>query len=423
MEFVLLGLIVLSFPIVAIVALVKAVGLDDRMRRLELRFAEIDARIAAGATAAAPAPTTPPMPAEAPGHAPIAEPEPSPTPEAMLQPEPVAAAASPAEAAPISGPAPHQAGFEERFGTKWVVWVGGVALALGGIFLVRYSIEAGLIGPKTRLFFGALFAAGLVAAGEWTRRQESLSGFAGVQSAYIPGMLTAAGTTVAYAVVYAAYALYGFLAPAVAFVLLGIVALATLAAALLHGPTLAALGLVGAYVTPLLVSSDKPSFWALYIYLAVVTAAAFVLANFRLWLWLAVTALAFSAAWLLPGLATAPVSELPAHVFHMAVGFALVAALIVAGLLWGPPAEPGKIDAVSSNAVLVYLVAAALFVLVSRHHPLALTAFTVLTVATLAIAWHTDSASGTVPVAAVLAALVIARWAFDVEINQLTAAP
>ena len=47
MEFVLLGLIVLSFPIVAIVALVKAVGLDDRMRRLELRFAEIDARIAA----------------------------------------------------------------------------------------------------------------------------------------------------------------------------------------------------------------------------------------------------------------------------------------------------------------------------------------------------------------------------------------
>ena len=42
-------------------------------------------------------------------------------------------------------------------------------------------------------------------------------------------------------------------------------------------------------MTPLLVSSQEPSFWALYIYLAVVTAAAFVLANFRLWLWLAVT--------------------------------------------------------------------------------------------------------------------------------------
>ena len=41
MEFVLLGLIVLSFPIIAIVALVKSVGLSDRMRRLELRFAEL----------------------------------------------------------------------------------------------------------------------------------------------------------------------------------------------------------------------------------------------------------------------------------------------------------------------------------------------------------------------------------------------
>src|SRR6185312_12036966 len=47
----------------------------------------------------------------------------------------------------------------------------------------------------------------------------------------------------------------------------GIVALATLAAALLHGPALAGIGLVGAYVTPLLVSTGHPNYWALYIYL------------------------------------------------------------------------------------------------------------------------------------------------------------
>ena len=33
MEFVLLGLMVLSFPIIAIVALVKSIGLGDRLRR------------------------------------------------------------------------------------------------------------------------------------------------------------------------------------------------------------------------------------------------------------------------------------------------------------------------------------------------------------------------------------------------------
>src|ERR1700736_3911917 len=40
---------------------------------------------------------------------------------------------------PLPQPGP---GFEERIGTRWVVWVGGLTLALGGFFMVRYSIEA-----------------------------------------------------------------------------------------------------------------------------------------------------------------------------------------------------------------------------------------------------------------------------------------
>src|SRR6202020_3100272 len=135
-----------------------------------------------------------------------------------------------------------------------------------------------------RIFLGALLALALVAAGEWSRRAEKLSAIAGVPSAHIPGTLTAAGTTVAYATVYAAYGLYGFLAPAAAFILLGAVALLTLGAALLHGPALAGLGVIGAYLAPMLVASAKPDFWSLYVYIAVVNAAAFALARFRLWL-------------------------------------------------------------------------------------------------------------------------------------------
>jgi len=264
----------------------------------------------------------------------------------------------------------------------------------------------------------------LVVGGEWARRQEKLSGFAGLPSAHIPSILTAAGTTIAYATVYAAYALYGFLAPPFAFILLGAVALATLAAALLHGPALAALGLIGAYVTPGLIASSDPSYWALYIYLAVVTASAFALANYRLWAWLAVTALVFNVLWMLPGLdQVAATRALAPHVFHMTVGFALAAAFIVAGLLWGPGAELGKPDALSSASIVLYAAAAALFVLASRHHSVALVCFTALTVATLAIAWRAESASFAVPVAALLAAAVIGRWAFDVEIEQLIAPP
>ena len=171
----------------------------------------------------------------------------------------------------------------------------------------------------------------------------------GIYAANIPSILTAAGTTVAYATVWAAYALYGFLDPPAAFILLGMVALVTLAAALLHGPALAALGLVGAEVTPLLVATDTPDYWALYIYLAIVTAAAFAMARLRLWRWLAITALGFGLFWALPGVDDA--GHARPHLLHAVSGFVLVALLIVAGLCYGPAATPGRIDGVSSGAI------------------------------------------------------------------------
>jgi uncharacterized membrane protein len=255
--------------------------------------------------------------------------------------------------------------------------------------LVRYTIQQGLIGPGVRIFLGALLALALVAAGEWARRTEKLSTLSGVPSAHIPGTLTAAGTTVAYATVYAAYGIYGFLPPAAAFILLGAVALLTLGAALLHGPALAGLGVIGAYLAPMLVASTKPDFWSLYVYIAVVNAAAFALARFRMWRWLAIAAVVLGALWTLPGTQPDAVTALGAHVFHALAGFALVATFLVFGLVYGPPAIPGALARLSTLALMVYLLAATLLVLASRHDPVALIAFVVLTAATVSLAWRT----------------------------------
>jgi uncharacterized membrane protein len=436
MTLVLFGLLLLALPIIAIVALVKAVNLNQRLRAMEQRFASLEVKVTnllqrVPAAAAAPQQPTPSPPQSAPAAAAPPEtvqtaPEPqlppeTPNPE-TLKPAPTSVpTAAQQPAAATAAPQPPAQSFEEKFGTRWTVWIGGVALALGGIFLVKYSIDAGLIGPRLRLFFGALLAAALIAAGEWMRRQEQIAGIAGLPAANVPSILTAAGTTVAYATVYAAYALYGFLDPASAFVLLGIVALATLAAALLHGPALAALGLVGAYVTPLLVSTNEPNYWALYIYLAVVTSAAFALARMRMWLWLAITAVAFSFFWLLPGIQPTTVDALAPHLFHVVAGFALVATILVSGLLYGPEPVPGQIDPVSSGTLAAYLLGALLLVLASRHDAVALTVFTLMIVATLAISWRTVSAAGTVPVAAVFAGIVIIRWALAPAVDLLIA--
>ena len=417
----LLILSALAIPVLALIALTTAAGTKSRVNALEFRLRALEQRLALGGAVQAAAPArVPPEPQPAP---PSITPSTPPIPPA----EPAAAPPPAAEpVAPQTPPSPppvpaRRPSFEERFGTQWAVWAGGLALVLGGYFLVQYSIEQGWFGPGMRIFCGALLAAVLLSAGEWARRTENLSNRIPLPTAHIPSILTAAGTAVAYATVYAAYALYGFLGPAAAFVLLGIVALLTLAAALLHGPALAGLGLVGAYTAPLLVSTDRPNFSALYLYLAIVSAASFALARMRLWRWLAITAVVFATLWMFPGIEQTTYDVLLPHALHAAAGFVLAAVLIVSGFLYGPTAEPGRIDGISSGALAAYLFAAAMLVFASRHDGIALIIFALLVAGTVAIAWRTEAAVAAVPVGALFVVLVLAAWSVDLRIEHLIA--
>src|SRR5262245_46065565 len=270
-----LVLAVLAIPVIAVASLVLTLRMRTRLKLIEQRLDTLQ-RWLAGRPDLEPSAEAPPAALPAPAST-FAEEKPGTD-------EPVGSVAEPVPqpAAPAPPPVKAKASLEERFGTQWAVWAGGIALALGGFFLVRYSIEQGWFGPAQRVLLAGLVALALIGAGEWTRRREIKTGIVGLAKAHIPSVLTAAGTAIAYADVYAAYALYGFIGPAVAFVLLAIVALLTLAAALLHGPALAGLGLIGAFATPLIVATETPNYWALYLYLAVVTAAAFVLARAKL---------------------------------------------------------------------------------------------------------------------------------------------
>jgi uncharacterized membrane protein len=435
-------LLVIAFPMMAIVGFIMGLNTRDRLSRLEFALKGLDRRLAdlSAATGgivqkpagAGPSPVPEQQPEQQepgrqdPASAGQFAPEPlsivpeSPGPVTAPPTEPIATATVP-PVPPAAGAAEPRPGFEERFGTQWVVWVGGIAVAFGGYFLLRYSIEQGWFGPGMRVFLGAVLAAALIALGEWTRRRENITGLHGLPAAHIPSILTAAGTTVAYADVWAAYGLYDFIGSAAAFLLLGIVALATLAAALLHGPALAGLGLVGAFVTPLIVSSNEPNYWALYLYLGVVTAAAFALARMRMWRWLAVTTIVFGVLWTLPGIGDYRVDWLTPHNFHVVAGFVLVALLIVSGFLFGPDAPSGRIDMVSSAGLAAYLLASGFVVLASDHASLALVTYAALVAATVAIAWRAESATAAVPAAAVLTLLVFAAWAVQFNVGTLVA--
>jgi uncharacterized membrane protein len=394
------------FDLITLVIAIAAFAFARRAQEQAARLRErLDALETTGVPPAARS-VPPPLPPfeKAPPSAPAGASEPAPAMAAEAAPP---EAEAPASAAPP--PLPDQAGFEERIGTRWVVWIGGLALALGGFFLVRYSIEAGLLGPRVRVALGGLFALALLGAGEWARRKESISDIVALPIANIPAILTAAGTAVAFATVYAAYALYGFLAPATAFILLGMVALGTLAAALLHGPALAGLGVAAGFVTPLLVSSEKPDFWALYVYLAIVTAAALALARIRLWRWLAITTIVFALLWTLPCLQCGPSMVAP-HAFHVIVGFIIASLLVVCGFAFGPEIERNQVESISSASLAAYLFGATLIVLMSGHADAALITFAVLVAGTMFVAWWAPAAVGALAAAAALIFIVFAEW-------------
>ena len=223
--------------------------------------------------------------------------------EAEPSPEPVIEKVESVEAAQPSPPAPPRAGIEERLTSRWLVWLGAVALVLAGIFLIKYSIDNGLLTPAMRATFGLALGIALTLAGEWLRRRPLQKQLASLKPDYVPGALTSAGLFICFASVYAAYALLGLLSPTVAFIGLAIVALVAFALAALHSPIVAIIGLLAGFATPALVSSTEPNAGILFAYLALIAAAAYAVVIYRGWGWLAYGAtiggLLWTALWIL----------------------------------------------------------------------------------------------------------------------------
>ena len=351
----LLGIgILVGIPALAIGAMVIATGLRHRVARLEMEveaaraaLSQLSARLdatsgpasahaAMQAEAGSETVTAPPMerasPAET-GH------PPSPPPSRTVSGTPPAAPPqSPPAAGPIVPPPPPSVpayqppvrSFEESLGTRWTVWVGGLALAFGGIFLVKYSIEQGYFGPAARVVFGLMFAVALIGLGEFLRRRDGAPG-AERAAVHIPAILTAAGTVAAFASVYSAQALYHLIDVTTAFVALGAVAVGTMLAALLHGPWIAVLGVLGAYLTPLLIHSATPNLPGLTGYLLTVTASAFGVARLRLWPQVAMAALVPALGW---GLVEADLAAAqPLGTMALAIYIAGLAGLVAAILV------------------------------------------------------------------------------------------
>ncbi len=185
---------------------------------------------------------------------------------------------------------------EAFMGVKLFAWLGGLALFLGIAFFVKYSFEHNLVTPQMRIAIGTLCGLGLIGGGLRLPRPKFT---------VTAQTLCATGIVTLYAVTFGAYSLYHFLQlPATFSIMTVITAAAFLLAIQLDAQVVAILGLLGGFLTPLLLSTGQDNPPGLFTYLAVLDAGLIAVALRQRWHYLvmlaAVATGVFQWLWIIP---------------------------------------------------------------------------------------------------------------------------
>jgi len=297
----LIVLLVIGIPLaLAIWLIVRAVNARNRIEELSQRLGDLELEVIRLKRDATPAPmakaATPTMPifqpvAPIPPVAPPppapkivaaqvpAEPPPAITAPPLRPPEPKFIPPIP-PSRPLTPPRPTvpKINWEQFMGVKGFAWAGGLALFLGVALAIQYSFQHNLIRPEIRMALGFLVGLGLLIGGVMVHRRQQ----------YVIGAQTlcATGVVILYAVTFACHALYHFefFGPIPTFLLMSLITItAFLLAARLNALVVAILGMLGGFLTPVLLSTGQDNPLGLFGYIAILDLGLIVVALNRRW--------------------------------------------------------------------------------------------------------------------------------------------
>lgn len=208
----------------------------------------------------------------------VTEPQPQPVVSAPATTPPPRPPPTPkAQANPVISKPKHN-GMEFLLGGKGAAFIGAGILVMGIAFLVGYAIQHSLIGPGARVILGLLSGGVLVAVGY------GLEVRGGGKYGVLARTLTGAGSSLFYFVVFAAYGIYHLISPFTAGAGLLACALAVFGLSMVYqSQSVAVLGVLGAFVTPLLIGGDFDSGVFALSYIAVINIPVFLLGLRRRW--------------------------------------------------------------------------------------------------------------------------------------------
>lgn len=272
-------LLVLLPPILSIIALVRVSALRRELEALRSQVRSFRT---------APKPVNPvaetPVAAAVAAAAPVLRPADSvpaaALPRVVVSPTPVATPAVKApEISPTDEPREKSAdhGLEQLMGGRAAAFAGIGILVAGIALLVGYAIQHSWVGPGIRTLVGLLAGGVLVGAGHYFEQKKETYRL-------LARVLTGGGSALFYFTVYAAYGFYHLIGGwAAGAGLLGS-ALAVFGLAVAYqSQAVALLGVLGAFVTPLLIGGEKSSALFMLVYGAVVNVPVILLGIRRKW--------------------------------------------------------------------------------------------------------------------------------------------
>ncbi len=166
---------------------------------------------------------------------------------------------------------------EHFVGAKLFAWLGGLTAFLAVAFFVKYSFEHDLIPPGIRIAIGFALSAALIVAGlRITREKYRITSH----------VLCATGIVSLYAVTFASHIVYRFpfFTPLATFALMALItAVAFLLAVRLHAQVVAILGLLGGFLTPLVISTGEDNPIGLFTYVGLLDIGLLAVALHRRW--------------------------------------------------------------------------------------------------------------------------------------------
>jgi uncharacterized membrane protein len=341
------------------IALIVVVAhLWGRLNKLQQRVGQLESSGGIQSAEAWQSPEIPPEVPKEPAHIvePVAEPLPL-TIERPAAPAPQSWAESAPTEHPAEAPEPElearagaKFGFEEIFGRKLPIWAGGVTLAIAGMLIVKYSIDAGLVSPLVRVIAGLTFGTALICAAELALRAEDR-----VRDSRVRQALAGSGVASLYGAILIAANLYALIGPVTAFAGMAVITAVAMGLSLRFGAPSALLGLAGGLAAPALVGSVEPNIPLLSAYLALAVGGLSVLSRNQRWMWLGLGALTGGFGWagllLLGGtLDTAASISLALYILLLGIVLPMVA---FSGRLGNAVRVAGSIAAAAQMAGLV----------------------------------------------------------------------